>query len=182
MKTKITKKEMINKIIEYTNQEIQSWFAVDNSGCGSVICENEKFIISYTYNGLKGEFYVNDWQNQTIDYVFSKWACEFNIKEDNRQIFTPVENNVLDRLRNILVKNLDQFDKKDGSWANACHKEIMTTFNISESNAFDILKLFVDEFTNENKEQTKKTKPKTKAKGKKTKLMQFQPKRRLKFK
>ncbi|KAA0126475.1 hypothetical protein FY557_17650 [Chryseobacterium sp. SN22] len=79
----------LTQTLNYTQVRLNNWyenakedFNIDGSAEVFFKPENEAIIITYTENGVTGQFELKYWQDQAIDWVFGVWSEEANIEND----------------------------------------------------------------------------------------------------
>lgn len=77
------------QVLNYTQARLNNWyenakldFDVEGSAEVSFNSENEAIVITYTENGVTGQFELQYWQGQAIDWVFGVWSELANIEND----------------------------------------------------------------------------------------------------
>ncbi|GEM_PF-1465203 len=77
------------QVLNYTQVRLNNWyenakldFDVEGVAEVSFNSENEAIVITYTENGITGQFELKYWQDQAIDWVFGVWSEEANIEND----------------------------------------------------------------------------------------------------
>ena len=76
----------IQQVINHTNERLSNWYKEAKeygiNGGAIAFLHNSQIVIDYSENGVNARFILDQWQNESIDYVFNVWSEDADLEND----------------------------------------------------------------------------------------------------